>query len=334
MTLRTYLVASCMAGMFSFNIATAYAQTNAVTAEISEKVKQFWQQDDYASAKALLTPYRDKNKKDADILALLGQTEAGLRNLEEAESLLAKAVKIKPDNADYQHWYATASCNMASNASMFSALGYAKRCKKAYEKALELAPDNPRSYIALGSYYAQAPGMAGGDKQRALELAQQLKTIDAIQGSLLQLKATDLSDEATFNNLLADDPLLKQRPESYFSRGMALSRDDKHSDAISYFTQALAQPAADEDAQATQQMARYQLARSAVKGKTSLDEGVVAIKQFIADEPEAEFAEWAQLRLGQLLIMQQQTEQAQAILQPLLASTDDDKIKDELKKLL
>ena len=108
----------------------------------------------------------NEKTKDAQLLALLGRTEAGLQQNERAEQLLEKALKFEANNADYQHWYATVSCNLAGSASMFSALGYAKRCKKAYETALELAPENPRSYIALGSFLAQAPGIAGGGVDR------------------------------------------------------------------------------------------------------------------------------------------------------------------------
>mgnify|MGYP006204053457 FL=1 len=121
---------------------------------------------------------------------------------------------------------------------MFSALGYAKRCKKAYQTALKLAPDNPRSYIALGSFLAQAPGIAGGDKEQALELAQQLKQLDALQGWLLQLRLTELSDDAAFEQFLAQAEPLQQRPEAYFQRAMQLSALENYSAAIALLQQA------------------------------------------------------------------------------------------------
>lgn len=301
---------------------------------LADEVKALWQANDYAAAETLLAPLVTKKTKDAQLLALLGRTQAGLQNMERAEELLEKAIKYDANNADYQHWYATASCNLAGSASMFSALGYAKRCKKAYQAALTLAPENPRSYIALGSFLAQAPGIAGGDKEQALELAQQLKQLDALQGWLLQLKLANIADEAAFNQFLADAELLQTRPEAYFQRAMQLAAQDNYSDAITLLQQAIQQPAVDNDATASINESRYQLARCAVLGKTAVAEGIAAVQHYLQDNPASDRHDWAQLRLAQLYLLSDQADKAVAITQPLLAATDDDKLKAELKKLL
>lgn len=306
----------------------------ATTADLASQVKALWQVGDYTAAHALLSPLVTRKTKDAQLLALLGQTEAQLHNNELAEDLLEKAVKYEGNNADYQHWYATVSCNLAANASMLSALGYAKRCKKAYQMALELSPDNPRGYIALGSFLNQAPGIAGGDKAEALKLAQKLKLLDPLQGALLALNASDLTNEAVFTALLANDELLSKRPESYLQRGIAFSRADDHTTAISLFEQALTMPADDDAAAAASAQALYQIGRSAVIGKTGYAKGVSALQQFIEQQPTADNIDWAKLRLGQLYIAQQQQDKAEQLLKPVLASTEDKKLKDELKKLL
>lgn len=306
----------------------------ADNAELAGQVETLWQAQDYTAAQALLAPLVNKKTKDAQLLALLGQTEAALQNSERAEQLLEKAVKYDANNANYQHWYATVSCNLATSASMFSALGYAKRCKKAYETALQLAPENPRSYIALGSFLAQAPGIAGGDKDDALQLAQQLKQLDELQGWLLQLKVTDIADDGAFNQFLAGAELLKTRPEPYFQRAMQLVAQDNYSAAISFLQQALQQPAIDDAAKAILAESRYQLARTAVLGKTAVAEGIAAMQQYLQDNPASERHDWAQLRLAQLYLLADSPDKAKAITEPLLAATDDDKLKAELKKLL
>lgn len=301
---------------------------------VASQVKALWQAQDYTAAHALLSPLVTKKTKDAELLALLGQTEAALHNNEQAEALLEKALKYDANNADYQHWYATVSCNLAAGASMFSALGYAKRCKKAYQAALELSPDNPRSYIALGSFLNQAPGIAGGDKAEALKLAQKLKQLDPLQGALLALNASDLTDDTVFTALLAEDELLSKRPESYLQRGVAFSRTDEHAKAISLFEQALTMPADDDAAVDAKAQALYQIGRSAVKGQTDHDKGISALQQFIEQQPTADNIDWAKLRLGQLYIAQRQQAKAELLLKPILASTQDKQLKDELQKLL
>lgn len=302
--------------------------------ELASQVDALWQANNYAAAEALLAPLVTKKSKDAQLLALLGRTHAGLKNNDRAEELLEKAIKFDANNADYQHWYATVSCNLASSASMFSALGYAKRCKKAYESALALAPQNPRSYIALGSFLAQAPGIAGGDKDQALQLAEKLKQLDETQGWLLQLKLTDFADEAAFNQFLATAELLRQRPEPYFQRAMQLVSQDNFSAAIVLLQQAIQQTATDDGARASITESYYQLARCAVLGKTAVPEGIAAMQRYLQDNPGSERHDWAQLRLAQLYLLADAPDKAKAITEPLLASTDDDKLKAELKKLL
>ena len=306
----------------------------AATADLAAQVETLWQANDYAAAQALLAPLVTKQTKDAQLLALLGRTETGLQQMERAEELLEKAIKYDASNADYQHWYATASCNLAGSASMFSALGYAKRCKKAYQAALKLAPDNPRSYIALGSFLVQAPGIAGGDKEQALTLAEQLKHLDELQGWLLQLKATDIADDVAFTQFVAGSQLLQSRPEPYFQRAMQLASKENYNAAIELLQQAIQQPAADDEAKASISESRYQLARCAVLGKTAVAEGIAAMQQYLQDNPATDRYDWAQFRLAQLYLLSDQSDKATAITQPLLASTDDDKLKAELKKLL
>lgn len=301
---------------------------------LATKVKALWQAGDAEAAHALLTPLVTKKTKDAQLLALLGQTEAMLNNADKAEDLLENAVKLESNNADYQHWYATVSCNQAASAGMFSALGYAKRCKKAYETALKLAPENPRSYVALGQFYAQAPGIAGGDRDEALKLVAQLKKLDKLQGELLQLRVSDLADDAGFKQLLAETELLSSRPELYFQRAMQFAHAKNYPDAISALQQALSQPAADDDAVISQAESRYQLGRIAVLSKTAVAEGIAAMQQYLAQTPDKARIDWAKLRLAQLHLLADDKAKADAILQPLLAATTDDKLKDELKKLL
>jgi tetratricopeptide (TPR) repeat protein len=320
-------------GIFCIGISFISAVLQAET-DIEASVRQLWQVKDYVAAKALLQPMITKKTKDAQLLALLGKTEAELRNEEGAEHWLELALKYNSNNADYQHWYATVSCNLASSANMFSAMGYAKRCKKAYETALKLAPQNPRSYIALGGFYTQAPAIAGGDKAEALKLAARLKLLDPLEGALLQLRATEINSDAEFNAFLERETLLKSRPEPYLHRGVSHSRADEHAKAIAAFELALTMEAADEDASDARAQALYQIGRSAVKGKIAFGKGTSALHQFIEQRPTAENIDWAILRLGQLYLLQQQPEKAHAILKPLLAATRDGNLKDELEKLL
>jgi predicted negative regulator of RcsB-dependent stress response len=115
---------------------------------------------------------------------------------------------------------------------------------------------------------------------------------------------------------------------------MQLVGNENYSGAIELLQQAIQQAAVDDDAKAAINESHYQLARCAVLGKTAVAEGIAAMQYYLQENPASERHDWAQLRLAQLYLLANSTEKAKAITEPLLASTNDDKLKAELKKLL
>jgi tetratricopeptide (TPR) repeat protein len=304
--------------------------------ELEQQVTALLQQKAYAEAKNLLAPKVTKKSKDAFLLAALGRTELALGEAEAATAWLERAIKLENSNAEYQFYYANASCNTAQKVNMLSALGHAKRCVKAYETAHTLAPTEPKYLQALAQYYAQAPGVAGGDKTKAMTLAKQLTELKPLQGQLLQLELLLRDDPAQAEALLAGNPSLQQRPEPYFLLGNAHAAKRDYPAAISQFLQASEQEATDKDALRSKMFALYQLGRAAVLGKTATEQGISALRQFIAESSELlpEYQDWAQFRLAQLYLANEQRPDAEALLKPLQASTKDNNLKTEIKKIL
>lgn len=308
---------------------------NAAPAELQQQISDLWQQQDFAAAKVLLADKVNRKTKDAWLLAALGRSELELGQADAAEELLARAIHIEADNARYQFWFGRASCDSAQQASMFSALGYAKRCRKAFEQAVSLAPADTGYLKALGKYYAQAPGIAGGDKEQALAIAARLEQQDPLQGQLLTLEILFSAEDTTAAEQFIDSSeLLQRRPEPYFIRGIQLAQNRDYAAAIAEFLKASKQEVADDEGKRNRLLALYQLGRASVLGKTEPQQGIDALNEFLADGSMTDFNEWAQLRLSQLYLAQEQRSQAEAILKPLLATTQDDKLKSEIKKIL
>ncbi|KKO45571.1 hypothetical protein WG68_09290 [Arsukibacterium ikkense] len=307
----------------------------AQQAELQQQVATLWQQQDYAAAKVLLADKVNRRTKDSWLLAALGRSELELGQTTEAEKLLARAIKAEPGNARYQFWFGRASCDSAQQAGMLSALGYARRCRKAFEQAVELAPEEASYLKALGKYYAQAPGVAGGDKQQALIIAGRLEQQDRLQGQLLKLEVLfSAEDVAAAEQLVAGSELLQSRPEPYFMRGIHLAQSRDYPAAMAEFSKASAKTVADEDGKRNRLLALYQLGRASVLAKSDPQQGIDALTEFLADGSMTSFNEWAQLRLSQLYLAQEQRQKAEAILKPLLAQTNDDNLKTEIKKIL
>jgi tetratricopeptide (TPR) repeat protein len=104
--------------------------------------------------------------------------------LEEAESQLEELLQADPENAEAQALYAT--INGARIGSMFSGMRRGPRASKAFEKALELEPKNPRVHMQQGISRLFRPAMFGGgvDKAEAeLERARELFEAEAPEKS-------------------------------------------------------------------------------------------------------------------------------------------------------
>lgn len=324
-----------MKHIFPLMLLVVSVNTMANT-ELEQQVNALFQQNAYAEAKKLLTPKVTKKTKDAFLLAALGRTELALGEAEAATDWLERAIKLDGTNAEYQFYYANASCNTAQKVNMLSALGHAKRCVKAYETAHTLAPTEAKYLQALAQYYAQAPGVAGGDKAKAMALAKQLTEVNPLKGQLLQLELLLQEDQAQAEALLAANLELQQRPEPYFLLGVTQAAKRDYPAAIGQFQRASEQEAADKDALRSKLLALYQLGRAAVVGKTATEQGISALRQFIAESSELlpEYQDWAQFRLAQLYLANEQRPDAEALLRPLQARTKDDNLKTEIKKVL
>ncbi len=168
----------------------------------------------------------EKNSLLGQILAgrLLLQKEAGKDAFDHFEDL----VDINSENVEVNFYLGISSLTMLGKAGIFSALGHAKDFSSAMEKTIKLKPDHTGAHLNLIGFHVNAPSVAGGDKDKALELANQLKIFDAEQGygALARVYV------ATEQTELAQQTLqqgLKEFPKSftlYFRRAGIYLRDD------------------------------------------------------------------------------------------------------------
>lgn len=114
---------------------------------------------------------------DTEALARDAQAAMSAKDYPAAITLYEQLVAIDPANSENMRMLGSANGLQASEASMFSAMKYARRSKAAFEKAVELDPENPKAVFALFSYLSSAPKIAGGDMQAAKVLADRLETL-------------------------------------------------------------------------------------------------------------------------------------------------------------
>jgi tetratricopeptide (TPR) repeat protein len=93
-----------------------------------------------------------------------------------------RAVYLDPQNSSYSLWQGRAYGEKADRSSFISAAGLAKKARASLERAVELDPKNVEAHMDLGEFYAEAPGIIGGGKDKAYREADLLMPLNPAMG--------------------------------------------------------------------------------------------------------------------------------------------------------
>lgn len=282
------------------------------------------------------------SKHTDNVQALIALAKIHIQtDLDEAEEWIEKAVKLDANNAE-AHFQRGVIMGSQASTSIFSALGYAKKSLKSFTRATELAPKEVKYLVGLLQFHVSAPGIAGGDLDVAKRLADQITEIDAKEGLRAQMELAQANeDEAKFTALYhQSQEQYPDSPEFSFMAGLALQSQEDYERAFTVFAQAVDAKDNDEESQTTKWSALYQIGRTAVISESHFEEGIAALKRYLAETPsyhkDLPSREWAQFRLGNLLALNQKPNEAKAIYQDLKGVSDKrlaKKVKKALKKL-
>lgn len=88
-----------------------------------------------------------------------------------------RATQLDPQSSIYFNWLGRVYGEKADRSSFLSAASLARKVRAAFERAVELDPKNWEARVDLGEYYAEAPGIVGGGKDKAREQANALMAI-------------------------------------------------------------------------------------------------------------------------------------------------------------
>ena len=255
-----------------------------------------------------------------------------------AEDWIEKALESQPDNAQVYFVRGNIMGAQAQQASVFSAMGYAKKCKTSYERAVELEPENPEYMWGLMQFYINAPAIAGGDMETAAELVERISQVDEKAGLLARLDyhgAREENDQVEAT-LKAGKAAYPDSAEFYFRTGIYEMQDENFSAAFTEFTTASEMVSTDEDSEIARYNAMYQIGRTALFSEQKIPEGIAALNRFIEEAPASESLpdkNWAHFRLAGLYELADRRQDAKVIYASLEGTSDKDLRKQVRKKL-
>ena len=214
-----------------------------------------------------------------------------------AIALGEEALRQAPGDAALWRALGEAYGGKARKAPVLARFGLARKCRAAFERAVELAPGDVEARWALFTYYLEAPAIVGGGAARARVEAEAIAKLDFIRGhcalGALLLREKDLAGaESEYRRVLESHP---ENGEGRAGLGAVLLEQGRFDDARRLWSGLLDDPDLG-------RVAHYQLGRISLESGNGLDEGVEHFKLYLAvapppEDPTLAEADW---RLGLL----------------------------------
>lgn len=229
--------------------------------------------------------------------------------LDDSIDRFERAVKVDPENADYHTWLGRAYIAKVQTVSFMSKARYAGRALDHLEIAVALDPASVPARTLLAGYYMNAPAIAGGSPDKAMEQAREVVKYDAVQGHCLEarvyMKNEDYGEAA--DQLRACIEVQPEAAACRYQLGVVYQQLGEYEAASDAFEQTLAVD--DEHCGAL-----YQIGKTAVLSGENVDRGIECLRLYLTREvqpgyPGYDGAHW---RLGMLFEQKQDLGRARA----------------------
>ncbi len=146
------------------------------------QITTLFKERQWAEAQVILQKTTAAEPNNAAAWFYLGQSYLFRNDAENSVPALEKATKLAPGDSIYQCYLGDAYGLAALKAGLFAKLEWAKKCKEAYDKAVELDPKNIRAHVSVMEFCRQAPSFLGGGMDKAYEQAAEIQKLDSVRG--------------------------------------------------------------------------------------------------------------------------------------------------------
>ncbi len=175
------------ASLFFFSLFTF--QILAFQNDNIQKAKQLFDENKFEEAQSILKEIVDEDDQNHEAYFFLGRTFMGLGDAEEATENFEEAIDLQDENADYHFWLGRAIAMDAQNSNVISQAMMASDILEEFERTVELDPKHIPGLMGVIGFYTNAPGIMGGDIDKAEKHAKELVKLDEMKGrtSLAQI---------------------------------------------------------------------------------------------------------------------------------------------------
>jgi len=267
----------------------------SLSAQTVEQAKNLVQNKKIAEAKKLLLTVKDSNKEYADAQYWLGRIALEEEKYDDAEEYFEEAIDTNDKVAEYHTWYGNTLGTIAGDANFLKQGMLAPKMKSAWEKAVALDPSAIEPRESLVQYYMQAPAIAGGSVDKAIEIANQIVKLKPAEGhrqlgNIYYKEKRMVEAEKEFIAMTKADPAYGSGLANFY---MLQKQYDK---AFNLFEDAVKKNPED-------MLAIYQIGKTSALSGQKLDRGEDCLRKYLTYTPKQNEPSHAgaNMRLAQIM---------------------------------
>lgn len=175
MSLKRNIIFTIIFTVLSFSVFAG------INTDLENGMKLF-NAEKYSEANKVFTDITNKESDNPIAWYYLGRLCFMDYDFEMVIDHLKKAIKLDQNNSEYYYWLGKAYRKNIEKVSKFKIPFIVIKWKSAFEKAVELDPNNIQARFELMMYYLNVPAVAGGSKEKAHEQAAEIKKRDPQMG--------------------------------------------------------------------------------------------------------------------------------------------------------
>lgn len=226
---------------------------------------------------------------------------------DDAVKQLEKATSLEPRNATYLLWLGRVYARQTQKASLFKQAGLAKKTRTTWQRAVEIDPNNLDAREALGEFYLQAPGIAGGSVAKAAAEAAEIEKRDPARGMIARARVFEKNKNYAEAERLYRAALPKAPKSATTRLGYLYQAQSKWEPMFDIFEETLRKDP-------TRTWALYHIGKAGALSGQRLDRAEQALLAYLRTTPDDEDAQpaGAHWRLGMVYEAKREPARARA----------------------
>jgi len=144
--------------------------------------KNLFKERKFNKAKKAFLDAIKKNDKSAEAFYFLAKIHFYQDELDSAIEYCESAIELVDDNAEYHFWMGRLYGMDALQSNIFKKISLANNILEHFEKSVELDSNHVGGNVGLAQFYWHAPGIVGGDVDKAISIAKRVVELEKIEG--------------------------------------------------------------------------------------------------------------------------------------------------------